>query len=107
MARITWVQPEGNAQTHDVVSGVSLMQAARVNGVADIVAECGGSSACGTCKVIVSDDWSTRVGVPGPLERSLIEDYDVAEGHFLRLSCQITVTELLDGLVILVPPSQT
>ena len=105
MTRITWVQPDGSGQTFDVANGISVMEAARANNVAGIIAECGGGCACGTCKVLVEEAWAARVGGPNPLELSLIEDSDLS-GNNLRLSCQITVIEALDGLVVHVPHCQ-
>ena len=78
------------------------MQAAVNNDVPGIAGECGGCVSCATCKVHLPDAWLTMVGEPGELERSLIED----EGPNVRLSCQINVTDALDGLIVHVPASQ-
>ncbi len=105
MARITWVLGDGTAETHDVASGLSLMRGAIENGVEGIIAECGGACACATCQVLVDPAWVDRVGAPGPLEQSMIEDSDFADEN-VRLSCQIEVDERLEGLVVRVPSHQ-
>jgi ferredoxin, 2Fe-2S len=105
MAKITYVQPDGRTQTLDVPSGYSVMEGASQNGVEGIIAECGGSCACATCKVFVDPAWAERVAKPGPLEQSMIDE-DEAETAHLRLSCQISVSDALDGLVVRIPTSQ-
>jgi 2Fe-2S ferredoxin len=105
MAKITWVQPGGSARSFNVETGLSVMEGAITNNVTGIIAECGGGCACGTCKVFVDAAWAARVGGPGALEESLIGDIAVPGKH-LRLSCQIEVTDALDGLVVHVPRSQ-
>jgi 2Fe-2S ferredoxin len=105
MVQITYVQPDGEAQTFDVPVGDTVMQGAFMNNVAGVAAECGGACACGTCKIFVDPAWAGRVAKPGPLELSMIEEADMEREH-LRLSCQIRVTEALDGLVVNVPAGQ-
>ena len=105
MVQITYVQPDGRAQTFDVPEGDSVMQGAFMNNVAGIAAECGGACACGTCKIFVDPAWAGRVAKPGPLELSMIEEADMETEH-LRLSCQIRVAKALDGLVVCVPAGQ-
>jgi 2Fe-2S ferredoxin len=105
MVQITYVQPDGRAQTFDVPAGNTVMQGAFMNDVAGIAAECGGACACGTCKIFVDPAWAGRVVKPGSLELSMIEEADMETEH-LRLSCQIHATEALDGLVVRVPAGQ-
>jgi ferredoxin, 2Fe-2S len=105
MPKITYVQPDDRAQTFDVPVGHSVMEGASKNNVAGIIAECGGACACGTCQVFIDPAWAERVNKPGPLEQSMIEEAD-AEKENLRLSCQIPVTDALDGLVVRVPEKQ-
>jgi ferredoxin, 2Fe-2S len=105
MVQITYIQPDGQAETFDVPQGESLMQGASMNNVAGVTAECGGACACGTCKIFVDPAWAGRVAKPGPLELSMIEEDDMEMEH-LRLSCQIRVTDELDGLVVRVPAQQ-
>jgi ferredoxin, 2Fe-2S len=105
MAKITYVQPDGRTQTFDVPAGFSVMQGAFRNDVAGIIAECGGACACGTCQVFVDSAWAERVDKPRSLEQSMIDGAEVEKEH-LRLSCQIPVTDALDGLVVRVPAKQ-
>ena len=105
MAKITYVQPDGLAQTFDVPKGDSVMKGAFTNDVAGVIAECGGSCACATCKVFIDPAWAGRLATPGPLEQSVIDEDD-AEAQHLRLSCQILVTGSLDGLIVCIPPKQ-
>ena len=105
MVKITYIQPDGRAQTFDVPLGYSVMEGASRNNVAGIIAECGGACACGTCQVFVDPAWAERAAKPGPLEQSMIEEADVQKEH-LRLSCQIPVTVALDGLVVRIPTKQ-
>jgi ferredoxin, 2Fe-2S len=106
MAKITYVQPDGQAETFDVPLGYSVKDGASQNGVPGIIAECGGACACATCKVFVEPAWAERMAKPGPLEQSMIDE-DEAEKEHLRLSCQIPVTEALDGLVVRIPTKQS
>jgi len=74
MVKITYIQPDGRAQTFEVPPGYSVMEGAFRNDVAGIIAECGGSCACGTCQVFVDPAWAERAAKPGPLEQSMIEE---------------------------------
>jgi 2Fe-2S ferredoxin len=105
MAKITYIQPDGQAQTFDVPLGYSLMEGATHNDVAGIIAECGGACACATCKIFVDPAWAARVPQPGPLEQSMLDEDD-AETQHLRLSCQLPVTDALDGLIVRVASQQ-
>lgn len=105
MAKITYVQPDGHAQTFDVPLGYSVKDGATNNDVLGIIAECGGACACATCKIFVDPTWAERVPQPGPLEQSMLDEDDAEEKH-LRLSCQISVTDALDGLVVRVASQQ-
>lgn len=79
--------------------GLSLMEAARDAGVEGILAECGGACSCATCHVILDDDWHQRLGSPSELEEGMLEfSENVCERS--RLSCQIDVTEEMDGMVV-------
>ena len=79
--------------------GLSLMEAALEAGVEGILAECGGACSCATCHVILDDDWHQRLGSPSELEEGMLEfSENVCERS--RLSCQIDVTEEMDGMVV-------
>lgn len=105
MARITYIEHNGTEHVVEVEPGTSVMRGAVSNGIPGIIAECGGNCACGTCRVYVDDAWRERVG-----EASEIEDatMDIREDDTpgKRLSCQIAVSEHLDGLIVRMPKSQ-
>lgn len=101
MVKIVFTQPDGRTQTVEAACGQSLMRAALENNVEGVAAECGGACACGTCQVVVVDGWAALAPPPAPLEVSMLEAEE-SEGP-VRLSCQITVTEAFDGLVVAVP----
>ena len=105
MARITFVQPDGTSQTVEAEPGITVMEAAKLNDIAGIEAECGGACACATCHVYVDPEWVERTGTPADLEEDMLDfAFDVRpEG---RLSCQIKVTSELDGLTVRVPAKQ-
>jgi 2Fe-2S ferredoxin len=81
------------------------MKAAVDNDVAGIVADCGGAMTCATCHVYVDEAWQSRVGPPSELETSMLECVVDPQPNS-RLSCQITITEALDGLVLHLPKRQ-
>lgn len=105
MAKITFVQPDGQSQTVEADVGLTVMEAAKKHAIAGIEAECGGACACATCHVYVDDAWRAKVGKPEEMEEDMLDfAFDVREQS--RLSCQIKVTAELDGLVVRVPDKQ-
>lgn len=105
MPVITFIEFDGTAHEVDVPAGGSVMEAAVRNNVPGIEADCGGACACATCHVYVSDQWLEKVGERGELEQSMLEFSDSMRPNS-RLSCQIPLTEELDGLVVDMPESQ-
>jgi 2Fe-2S ferredoxin len=105
MAKITFIQPDGTAQTVEAEPGMTVMEAARKHLVEGIEAECGGACACATCHVYVEEAWRGKTGTPSEMEEDMLDfAFDVRPTS--RLSCQIKVTEDLDGLVVHVPAKQ-
>jgi 2Fe-2S ferredoxin len=105
MAKITYVQPDGNSQTVVAETGMTVMEAAKKNLIAGIEAECGGACACATCHVYVDEAWRDRVGKPSAMEEDMLDfAFDVRDES--RLCCQIKVVDTLDGLVVRVPAKQ-
>jgi 2Fe-2S ferredoxin len=102
MPKIAYVLPGGARQTLEIAAGLSVMRGAIDNQVPGIVAECGGACACATCKVTVSPQWARHLAPPEAMEEAMLDGM----GPGVRLSCQIEVTEALDGLVVEVPTSQ-
>ncbi len=105
MPQITFVSHDGAVTEVQAEPGTSVMQAAVDNGVDGIIAECGGACSCATCHCYVDDAWMAKVGDPSEIEQDMLECVlDPQENS--RLSCQITVSDELDGLVVKVPESQ-
>lgn len=102
MPKVVYVLPSGIRQSCEIVVGLSVMRGAVDNGVPGIIAECGGACACATCKVRVGPEWSRRLIPPEAMEEAMLE----GAGTGVRLSCQIEMTPVLDGLIIEVPASQ-
>lgn len=105
MTKITFKQPDNTEQVVEAEPGMTVMEAAKKNLVPGIEAECGGACACATCHVYVDDAWRDKVGAPSEMEEDMLDfAFDVRESS--RLSCQIKVTDELDGLVLSVPEKQ-
>jgi 2Fe-2S ferredoxin len=103
---LTFVQPDGSRRTIQAQSGYSVMEAARRNDIHGIRAECGGECACSTCHCYVDSAWVNRVPAPKEDEAGLIEfAWQPREGSS-RLTCQLLVTDSLDGLVLHLPERQ-
>lgn len=103
MPKVTWKLPDGRLISADVPVGHNLMEAAVANNVPDVIGECGGCLSCATCHVYVDADWTDRAGPPGDMEGDMLEVTAAERRPESRLSCQITVTDSLDGIVLLVP----
>ena len=105
MPKITFIEPGGKQRTVEAPVGTTVMENAIKNGVPGIVAECGGACSCATCHVHVDEAWKEKVGPPSPMEEDMLDfAFDVRANS--RLSCQIQVTEELDGLVVHTPAEQ-
>ena len=105
MVQITYVEHDGTKHVVDSQTGVSLMQAAIDNLVPGIDADCGGECSCATCHVMVNENWLEKVGPPGEMEESML-DLNPERQENSRLSCQVEVSEELDGLRVSMPEFQ-
>ena len=105
MVQITYVEHDGTEHVVDSQTGVSLMQAAIDNLVTGIDADCGGECSCATCHVMVNENWLEKVGPPGEMEESML-DLNPERQENSRLSCQVEVSEELDGLRVSMPEFQ-
>jgi 2Fe-2S ferredoxin len=105
MAKITYIDASGEKREIEVANGLTVMEGAVKNNVPGIDAECGGACACATCHVYVDEGWMEKVGKPEAMEQSML-DFAVNVTDTSRLSCQITVSDELDGLVVTTPESQ-
>ncbi|KAB2910301.1 MAG: 2Fe-2S iron-sulfur cluster binding domain-containing protein [Hyphomicrobiaceae bacterium] len=105
MPKITFIAHDGTVHTVDAEIGATVMETALRNSVGGIVAECGGSCTCATCLVHVDDAWAGRTGERSAEEEDMLDfAFDVRPNS--RLSCQIKVTDDLDGLVVHTPSYQ-
>ena len=105
MAKIHFVDHSGEKRTIEVENGATVMEAAIRNAIPGIEAECGGACACATCHVYVDEAWREKVGSPTPMEEDMLDfGFDVRPNS--RLSCQIKVSDELDGLVVSTPERQ-
>ena len=105
MAKLTFIQKDGTQQEVDGQNGMTVMEAAVKNMVPGIDADCGGACACATCHVYVEPEWVERVGPRNEMEEDMLDfAFDVRENS--RLSCQIKITDTLDGLTVKVPEKQ-
>lgn len=106
MPSVTYVHPDGSRTDHEVRSGDSVMQVAISQGEDGIVAECGGQLMCATCHVYVDPGFAGRFPDPTEDEDELLTCTAAERRPTSRLSCQLVVTDALDGLVVEVPPVQ-
>jgi 2Fe-2S ferredoxin len=105
MPKITYIEHDGTVHDVEAEIGSTVMETALRGGVSGIVAECGGACSCATCLVHVDEAWSPVVGPPSEEEEEML-DYAYEVKPTSRLSCQIKVTEALDGLVVHTPAYQ-
>jgi 2Fe-2S ferredoxin len=105
MPKITYIDQEGTARTVEAEVGATVMEAAVQNDIPGILAVCGGSCSCATCHVYLAAEWYEKLGEPGLDEADMLDTaHDLKETS--RLSCQIMVSEELDGLTVTTPPRQ-
>ncbi|GAB4238278.1 MAG: 2Fe-2S iron-sulfur cluster-binding protein [Methyloligellaceae bacterium] len=105
MPKITFIEHDGTEHVVDAEVGMTVMEAAIKNQIPGIEAECGGACSCATCHVYVDEAWRAKTGEPEEMEEDMLDfAFDVRPES--RLSCQIKVTEDLDGLVVRIPEKQ-
>ena len=105
MVKINFRDSKGETRTVDVEAGATVMEAAIRNAVPGIEAECVGACACATCHVYVDEEWREKVRDPTPMEEDMLDfGYDVRPNS--RLSCQIKVSDDLNGLTVTTPERQ-
>ncbi len=105
MGQITFIEHTGTEHVVKIEEGQSLMQAAVDNGIPGIDADCGGACACGTCHVIVDSHWIQATGNINADELGMLQ-LTPERSDTSRLSCQVTLSESLDGLVVRLPEFQ-
>ena len=105
MTKVTYVEFNGQEHVVDVAPGYSVMQGAIHNNVRGVIAECGGACSCATCHVYVDEPWIDEVGNKSEEESAMLDAVCEPRPNS-RLSCQIKVTENLEGLIVRMPPKQ-
>lgn len=105
MTKLTFIAFDGTNHDVEADAGISVMEAARNQDIPGIEAECGGACSCATCHVIIEQNWLAITGPATGIEHDLLgmtEDFQ--EGS--RLSCQIDITDAMDGMIVHIPKSQ-
>ena len=105
MPKITYIEHNGKSHEIEIANGLSVMEGAVQNNIPGIDADCGGSCACATCHVYVDAKWFDKLVNKESAEEDML-DMDYEPKKFSRLSCQITVEDSLDGLVVKMPLKQ-
>ena len=105
MPKITYIEHGGKTHTIEVANGLSVMEGAVQNNIPGIDADCGGSMACATCHVYVKEEWFNKLPKAEDGEQDMI-DMAFEPKKNSRLSCQLIVSDQLDGLVINLPEKQ-
>jgi 2Fe-2S ferredoxin len=106
MARITYIEHGGVEHVVDVPNGMTVMEGARDNGIPGIDADCGGACACSTCHVYVRADWVEKLPEKDEMEQDMLDFAYEPDDVRSRLTCQLKVTDALDGLVVQMPEKQ-
>ena len=106
MPKITYIEHNGTNHTVDVQNGLTVMEGAVQNNIPGIDADCGGGMACATCHVYIKEDWFDKINKKNEGEDDMLDQaYEPKKNS--RLSCQIIVSDDLDGLVVDMPEKQT
>ena len=106
MPKITYIEHGGTKHEVDVPVGLTVMGGARDNSIPGIEADCGGACACSTCHVYVDEAWVERLPPKDPMEEDMLDCAYEPDPAKSRLTCQLKVTEDLDGLVVQMPEKQ-
>ena len=105
MPKITYIEQNGKSHTVSVENGLTVMEGAVQNNIPGIDADCGGACACATCHVYVDEKWFNKLPKKENAEEDML-DMAYEPKQFSRLTCQISVTDELDGLVVKMPSKQ-
>lgn len=105
MPKITYIEHNGKSHTLEVANGLTVMEGAVQNNIPGIDADCGGSCACATCHVYVDEKWFNKLINKESAEEDML-DMAFEPKKFSRLSCQLAVSDALDGLVVKMPSKQ-
>ena len=105
MPKITYIEHGGKSHTIEVANGLSVMEGAVQNDIPGIDADCGGSMACATCHVYVKEEWFNKLPKKEDGEEDML-DMAFEPKKNSRLSCQLMISDQLDGLVVNLPEKQ-
>ena len=105
MPKITFIETTGEKKTVEVQNGLTVMEGAVQNEIPGIDADCGGGMACATCHVYVKEEWFNKLPDAEDAEQDMI-DMAFEPKKNSRLSCQLIVSDTLDGLVVNIPSKQ-
>jgi 2Fe-2S ferredoxin len=105
MAKVTYIENSGNSHTIEIANGLTVMEGAVQNDIPGIDADCGGGMACATCHVYVNDEWFDKIPKKEDGEEDML-DMAFEPKKNSRLSCQIIVSDELDGLIVRTPSKQ-
>lgn len=106
MAKITYIEHNGTEHVVDVANGLTVMEGARDNNIPGIDADCGGACACSTCHAYVAAEWVDKLPAREPMEEDMLDFAWQPDPDRSRLTCQLRVTDAMDGLVVNLPEKQ-
>lgn len=106
MPKATYILPDGVRVELEIESGTSLMRAAVSHGIQAIVGDCGGSASCATCHIYVDESYLHRLPPIGEDEEAMLEGTAAERRSVSRLSCQLAMSDALDGILVRVPDRQ-
>ena len=105
MPKITYIDSDGTSRDVEAKNGTSIMEAAVQNMIPGIDADCGGACACATCHVYVAEEWAAKLAPKDDMEESMLDFAEDVQEHS-RLSCQILMSDELDGITVTTPENQ-
>ncbi|MBZ8117786.1 2Fe-2S iron-sulfur cluster binding domain-containing protein [Roseovarius sp. LXJ103] len=106
MAKITYIEHGGTEHVVEVANGLTVMEGARDNNIPGIEADCGGACACSTCHVYVAEEWVEKLPKKDDMEEDMLDFAHEADPVRSRLTCQLKVSDALDGLRVQMPEKQ-
>jgi len=106
MAKITYIEFGGKEHVVDVANGLTVMEGARDNSIPGIEADCGGACACSTCHVYIDPSWTDKLPAKESMEEDMLDFAYEPDPARSRLTCQLKVTDAMDGLVVQMPEKQ-
>ena len=106
MAKITYIENDGNEHIIEVENGLTVMNGAVDNNIPGIEADCGGSCCCSTCHVYIHPEWVDKLPNKDEIEEDMLDFAYEPDKKFSRLTCKIIVDDSLDGLIVKIPKRQ-